>query len=146
MAFFGTFSSVDLVMMPNVLDAFRLYLRMLMGMTIVFSDTDGRLLPREDGRVVTARFLWRNIKYAMLIIFIVAAVLTPSADPWNQALFAAPMIGALRDQYRNRVDCRPEAQEAGIEPRGVEYGSPRIRGCTYRSGKEERSAFAKRRV
>ena len=43
-------------------------------------------------RLVTARFLWRNIKYAILIIFILAAVLTPSTDPWNQTVFAAPMI------------------------------------------------------
>jgi sec-independent protein translocase protein TatC len=38
------------------------------------------------------RFLARNIKYAILIIFIVAAVLTPDGSPWNQTLFAAPMI------------------------------------------------------
>src|SRR2546422_9937445 len=44
-------------------------------------------------RLVTARFLWRHIKYAILISFIVAAVLTPSTDPWNQTVFAAPMIG-----------------------------------------------------
>jgi len=43
-------------------------------------------------RLVTARFLWRNIKYAILVIFIVAAVLTSSADAWNQTVFAAPMI------------------------------------------------------
>jgi sec-independent protein translocase protein TatC len=43
--------------------------------------------------MVTARFLWRNTKYAILIIFIIAAVVTPSADPWNQTIFAAPMIG-----------------------------------------------------
>jgi sec-independent protein translocase protein TatC len=42
--------------------------------------------------VVSARFLWRNIKYAILIIFILSAVLTPSGDPWNQTVFAAPMI------------------------------------------------------
>src|SRR5205814_8417450 len=44
-------------------------------------------------RLVTARFLWRNIKYAVLTSFVVAAVLTPSADPWNQTVFAVPMIG-----------------------------------------------------
>ncbi len=33
------------------------------------------------------------LKYAVLVIFIVAAVLTPSSDPWNQALFATPMVG-----------------------------------------------------
>jgi len=43
-------------------------------------------------RLVTARFLARNIKYAVLIIFIAATVLTPSSDPWNQTVFAAPMI------------------------------------------------------
>ena len=43
--------------------------------------------------LVTARFLWRNIKYAILIIFIVSPrSLTPSGDPWNQTVFAAPMI------------------------------------------------------
>jgi sec-independent protein translocase protein TatC len=42
--------------------------------------------------LVSARFLWSNIKYAILIIFILAAVLTPSGDPWNQTVFAAPMV------------------------------------------------------
>src|SRR2546423_8733224 len=44
-------------------------------------------------RMVTARFLWRNMKYAILAIFVIAAVLTPSSDPWNQTAFALPMIG-----------------------------------------------------
>ena len=43
-------------------------------------------------RLITARFLWRNLKYAVLIIFIAAAVLTPSPDPWNQIAFALPML------------------------------------------------------
>jgi Sec-independent protein secretion pathway component TatC len=43
-------------------------------------------------RLVTAGFLWRHVKYAVLAIFILAAVLTPSPDPWNQTAFALPMI------------------------------------------------------
>jgi sec-independent protein translocase protein TatC len=43
-------------------------------------------------KVVTARFLVRHIKYAVLIIFVLAAVVTPSGDPWTQAVFAAPML------------------------------------------------------
>jgi Sec-independent protein secretion pathway component TatC len=43
-------------------------------------------------RMVTARFLLRQVKYAVLIGFAAAAVLTPSPDPWNQTLFAIPMI------------------------------------------------------
>ena len=92
MIFFGTFSSADLVFMPRIEDSFGLYVKMLIGMTIVFQiPTVVFFLAKM--RLVTANFLWRNIKYAVLIIFIVAAVLTPSADPWNQAIFAAPMFG-----------------------------------------------------
>ena len=51
-----------------------------------------RALPLAKMRVVTSRFLWRHLRYAILIIFIVAAVLTPSPDPWNMTIFAMPML------------------------------------------------------
>ena len=44
-------------------------------------------------RSVTAGFLWRNFKYAFLISFIIAAVVTPKGDLWSPAVFAAPMVG-----------------------------------------------------
>lgn len=91
-AFFGTFSSPDLAFMPRVEDAFDLYTKMLLGMVVVFQiPTLAFFLAKM--RLITAGFLWRNIKYAFLIIFIIAAVLTPTADPWNQTVFAAPMVG-----------------------------------------------------
>ncbi len=43
--------------------------------------------------IVTARFLWRHVNYAILVAAIAAALLTPSSDPWNQLVFAAPMVG-----------------------------------------------------
>jgi sec-independent protein translocase protein TatC len=43
--------------------------------------------------LVTAGFMWKHTKYAILIIFIVAAVITPSGDMWNQSAIAIPMIG-----------------------------------------------------
>lgn len=92
MAFFGTFNSPDLTFMPRVEDAFDLYTKMMLGMTAVFQIPTVVFFLAKMG-LVTSRFLWRNIKYAILIIFIVAAVLTPSSDPWNQAVFAAPMFG-----------------------------------------------------
>ena len=91
-AFFGTFSSPDLAFMPRVEDAFDLYTKMLLGMVVVFQiPTLAFFLAKM--RLITAGFLWRNIKYAFLIIFVIAAVLTPTADPWNQTVFAAPMVG-----------------------------------------------------
>lgn len=40
--FFGTFSSPELRFMPRLEDAFDLYVKMLLGMTAVFSDSDGK--------------------------------------------------------------------------------------------------------
>jgi sec-independent protein translocase protein TatC len=42
--------------------------------------------------LVDARFLWRNSRYAILIIFFVAAILTPTTDILNMCIFAAPMV------------------------------------------------------
>ena len=39
-----------------------------------------------------AGFLIKNIKYAVLITFVVSAVITPTADPGTQTVFALPMV------------------------------------------------------
>lgn len=44
-------------------------------------------------QIVTPGFLIRQFKYAVLIIFIVAAVITPTPDVITQTVFAVPMIG-----------------------------------------------------
>src|SRR5580704_7489380 len=44
-------------------------------------------------RVITARWMWRNLRYSILAIFVVAAMITPTTDILNMCLFAAPMIG-----------------------------------------------------
>ena len=89
--FFGTFSNANLQFLPKVETAFDLYTKMLLGMAIVFQMPTAVFFLAKMG-LVSARLLWSNIKYAILIIFILAAVLTPSGDPWNQSVFAAPMI------------------------------------------------------
>ena len=43
-------------------------------------------------RVITARWMLRHVRYSILAIFVVAAIITPSADIPNMCLFAAPMI------------------------------------------------------
>jgi len=92
MSFFRTFDSPHMRFMPRVEDTFELYKNVLIGMVAVFQiPTLVFVLARMQ--LVTARFLRRHIKYAILISFIAAAALTPSPDPWNQAMFAAPMIG-----------------------------------------------------
>jgi sec-independent protein translocase protein TatC len=43
--------------------------------------------------IVTAGWMWRNLRYSILVIFIIAAILTPTTDIMNMCIFAAPMIG-----------------------------------------------------
>ena len=42
--------------------------------------------------IVSPRFLWRNIRYAILAVFVVAAIICPSPDPWTMCIYAVPML------------------------------------------------------
>ncbi len=42
--------------------------------------------------IVDAKFLIRHIRYAILIIFVIAAVICPTPDPVGMTLFATPML------------------------------------------------------
>jgi sec-independent protein translocase protein TatC len=91
MDFFEQFSGTRMIWLPRVDDTFSLYKTLMLGMVVVFQmPTLVLFLARL--RLVTARFLWRHVKYAVLISFVAAAVLTSSPDPVNQAVMAAPMI------------------------------------------------------
>lgn len=91
MAFFASFNTPDLAFMPRLEEVFGLYTKMLIGMGIVFQmPTVVFFLAKM--KVITARVLITNFKYAVLIIFALAAVITPSGDVGTQAIFAAPML------------------------------------------------------
>jgi sec-independent protein translocase protein TatC len=91
MRFFAQFNGIDLAFMPRLSDTFDLYVKMLVGMGVVFQmPTIVYFLAKM--RLVTARFLWKHGKYAILVAYVIAAVVTPTGDPMNQTIFAAPMI------------------------------------------------------
>src|SRR3954468_19962913 len=91
MTFFASFNTPDLAFMPKLEDVFGLYTKMLLGMGVVFQmPTVVFFLAKM--RMITARFLITNFKYAFLIIFVVAAVITPSGDMMTQVIFASPMV------------------------------------------------------
>jgi len=92
MRFFASFNTADLVFMPRLEDVFDLYTKMLIGMGLVFQ-MPMVVYTLAKLRMVTARFLLKHFKYAFLIIFIVAAVITPTGDMVTQTIFAAPMVG-----------------------------------------------------
>jgi sec-independent protein translocase protein TatC len=42
--------------------------------------------------IVSPKFLWKNFRYAVLIIFIIAAIITPTPDVLTMCVFATPML------------------------------------------------------
>ncbi len=69
----------------------KLFLTIILGLAIIFE------LPIVLGfagmmGVVSAKFLFKHIRGAILIFFVIAAILTPTTDIMNMTIYAAPMI------------------------------------------------------
>ena len=77
--------------MPRVEPVFAMYVWLLLAMGVMFQLPMLVLVLARLG-IVTAGFLVKNFKYAVLIIFIVAAVASPGGDPVSQTVTAAPML------------------------------------------------------
>ena len=77
--------------LPTLDDTFGFYSYTILGMGFVFQLPMLVFTLARFG-LVTAGFMVKNFKYAVLIIFILAAVITPSADIPSQVVIAAPML------------------------------------------------------
>jgi sec-independent protein translocase protein TatC len=80
------------VPMISINEYFDLTLLILLGLGLVFELPILVFFLSLFG-IVTPKFLWKNIRYAILIIAIVAAVITPTPDAMTMLIFMAPMIG-----------------------------------------------------
>lgn len=89
--FFASFSNDLVSFMPRIEDAFSVYMRMLIGMAVVFQMPAMVFFLARMG-VVTARWMIRQFKYAVLVIVVVAAIITPSSDVASQLIVAGPMV------------------------------------------------------
>lgn len=69
-----------------------LVLILMLGMGIVFQTPILIFFLALFG-IVTPGFLWRNFRYAVLVIAVVAAIVTPTPDALTMLVFMAPMIG-----------------------------------------------------
>jgi sec-independent protein translocase protein TatC len=90
--FFASFATDKLSFMPRIEPVFALYVKMVLAMGLVFQMPAIVYTLARIG-LVTARFLIKSFKYAVLIIFIAAALITPSGDAVTMTLFAVPMVG-----------------------------------------------------
>src|SRR5208282_4452995 len=68
-----------------------LFLSIVLGMGLIFEMPILIFFLALMG-IVTARFMWKNFRYAILVIFIVAAIVTPTPDILSMCIFAAPMV------------------------------------------------------
>ena len=65
--------------------------KLILAMGLIFEMPVAIFILAKVG-VVTPAFLLRNFKYAVLVIFIVAAIITPTPDVITQCVFALPMV------------------------------------------------------
>ncbi len=72
-------------------DYFAIASKIILGMGLVF-ETPMLIFFLSRLGIVTPQFLLRKFKYAVLIIFIIAAIITPTPDPVTQSALAVPMI------------------------------------------------------
>ena len=85
------YSSDFLEAMPSVDEYFSLALRLFLAFGIIFELPVFMVFLAKIG-LVNKPFLVKNRKYAFLISFIVAAILTPTPDVVNQLLMAGPLV------------------------------------------------------
>jgi sec-independent protein translocase protein TatC len=90
--FFSDFGRPGLLEFRPQLDlAFSLYVKVVLGMGLAFQMPVLIFWLARFG-LVSARFLIRKFKYAVLFIVIAAAIITPSGDPMTLMVFSAPMV------------------------------------------------------
>jgi len=81
----------DIVTYISVTEYFDMFVNVILGVGVVF-ELPVLIFFLILLRIVTPGFLIRHSRYAILIIFIIAAVVTPTPDIFNMCLFALPML------------------------------------------------------
>jgi sec-independent protein translocase protein TatC len=81
----------DVTPMISVNEYFDLILLILLGIGLMF-ELPVLIFFLSLFGIVTPKFLWKNSKYAILVISVVAAIVTPTPDALTMLVFMAPMI------------------------------------------------------
>ena len=89
--FFASFSNEFMEFMPRVGPVFSLYVKLILSLGLVFQLPVLMFVLARLG-IVTAGYLLKNFKYAVLLIFVAAAVITPDGNPVVQVMVAGPMV------------------------------------------------------
>jgi len=85
------YSNEFLMSLPAVSEYFSLALRLLIAFGLIF-EMPVLMVFLARINVITLAFLNRHRKYAILVNFIIAAILTPTPDVVNQLMMAIPLM------------------------------------------------------
>jgi sec-independent protein translocase protein TatC len=111
---FGAYISIN--------EYFDLVLIILLGLGVIFQLPILVFILSVFG-IVTPRFLWDNFRYAVLVIAVVAALITPTTDVVTMSVFMAPMlalyvvgigVSALVVRGKKKAAGEPVANPAGL--------------------------------
>ena len=75
----------------TVEEYFSLMLKLLLGIGAVFELPTLIFFLSRMG-LITSRWMVKNFKYAILVVFVIAALITPTPDPISQTVLAVPML------------------------------------------------------
>jgi sec-independent protein translocase protein TatC len=89
--FFVGFTSDIVTFMPRIEPAFSIYLRLILALGITFQLPTLVLFLARMG-MITPRFMIRNFKYAVLLIIIAAAVLSPDGGGVGLIAMGGPVV------------------------------------------------------
>ena len=78
--------------MITVSEYTQLFLSIVLGMGVIFEMPILVFFLAFMG-IMSPGFMVKNFRYAIMIIFIIAAIVTPTPDALNMCIFAAPMVG-----------------------------------------------------
>ena len=84
---------------------------MLLGIGLVFEMPTLIFFLSRMG-IVTSRWMVKNFKYAILVVFIIAAVITPTPDMINQTILAVPMLVLYSLSIADRLPLRQGSKTA----------------------------------
>ncbi len=71
---------------------FSLALRVILGIALVFEMPTLVFFLAKMG-LISAKFMVKHFKYAVLLVFVIAAIITPTPDMFTQSIIAVPMLG-----------------------------------------------------
>jgi sec-independent protein translocase protein TatC len=95
-----------------------LFLSIILGMGLIFEMPILIFFLSLMG-IVSAGFMWKNFRYAILLIFVVAAIVTPTPDILSMCIFAAPMVALYGVSIGIAYIVHPKQRRARAEKQGT---------------------------